>query len=83
MAGLRVFFFAAARQAAGRAEARIVCEPEGISEAKFWERLLVDFPALAPLRGSIRLARNCEYLTSGEHFQPEDEAALIPPVSGG
>jgi molybdopterin converting factor small subunit len=33
--------------------------------------------------GTIRLARNCEYLGVGEHFFPRDEAALIPPVSGG
>jgi hypothetical protein len=67
MGELRVLFFASARQAA----------------AIFWERLLAKFPALDQLRGTIRLARNCEYLGVGEHFFPRDEAALIPPVSGG
>jgi molybdopterin converting factor small subunit len=83
MGELRVLFFASARQAAGRDEASIACEPEGICEAMFWERLLADVPALAPLRDSVRLARNFEYLAAGEHFRPGDEAALIPPVSGG
>lgn len=83
MGQLRVLFFASARHAAGRAEATVRCEESGINEAVFWERLIADFPALASLRGSIRLARNCEYLATGERFSPQDEAALIPPVSGG
>lgn len=83
MGELRVLFFASARHAAGCAEATVACEREGISEAVFWERLLADFPSLASLRGSIRVAKNCEYLAAGEGLRPGDEAALIPPVSGG
>jgi molybdopterin converting factor small subunit len=83
MGQLHVLFFASARQAAGQAEATLHCEDSGISEAVFWDRLIADFPALASLRGSVRLARNCEYLAEGERFSPQDEAALIPPVSGG
>jgi molybdopterin converting factor small subunit len=80
---LRVLFFASARQAAGCAEATVACEGGGICEAVFWERLLAAYPSLASLRGSVRVARNCEYLAAGENFCPGDEAALIPPVSGG
>jgi molybdopterin converting factor small subunit len=83
MGELRVLFFASARQAAGCAEARMACEAEGICEAVFWERLLANYPSLAALRGSARVTKNCEYLASGEDFRPGDEAALIPPVSGG
>ena len=83
MGELRVLFFASARQATGCSEAAIPCEPDGIAEPVFWGRLLAHFPALAPLRASVRLARNCEYLKAGERFFPHDEAALIPPVSGG
>jgi molybdopterin converting factor small subunit len=83
MGQLRVLFFASARQAAGRPEATVQCEDSGVTEAVFWERLIADFPALASLRDSVRLARNCEYLAAGERFSPQDEAALIPPVSGG
>ena len=78
-----MLFFASARQTAGCAEATVACEGEGICEAVFWERLLADFPSLASLRGSVRVAKNCEYLAVGEDFRPGDEAALIPPVSGG
>jgi molybdopterin converting factor subunit 1 len=80
---LRILFFASAREAAGRAEATMSCEGEGICEELFWERLLAKYPSLASLRGSVRIARNCEYLTTGERLRPGDEAALIPPVSGG
>jgi MoaE-MoaD fusion protein len=83
MGQLRVHFFASARQAAGRSEATVQCEESGISEAVFWERLIADFPTLAALRGSVRLAKNCEYLAAEECFSPQDEVALIPPVSGG
>ena len=83
MGELRVLFFASARQATGCDEATVACEAEGIGEAVFWERLLASYPPLALLRGSVRVARNCEYLAAGEHFRPGDEAALIPPVSGG
>jgi sulfur-carrier protein len=80
---LRVLFFSSARQVAGCAEATMACEVEGICEALFWERLLANYPSLAALRGSVRVAKNCEYLVAGEQFRPGDEAALIPPVSGG
>ena len=83
MGQLHVLFFASARQVAGQAEATIQCEESGINEVVFWDRLIADFPALASLRGSVRLARNWEYLAQGEHFSPQDEAAVIPPVSGG
>ena len=83
MGELRVLFFASARQAAGCADATVACETEGICEAVFWERLLANYPSLASLRSSVRVAKNCEYLAAGEYFRPGDEAALIPPVSGG
>ena len=83
MGELRVLFFASARQATGCAEATVVCEREGICQAVFWERLLANYPSLASLRGSVRVAKNCEYLAGDEDFRPGDEAALIPPVSGG
>ena len=83
MLELRVLFFAAARQAAGCGEATLPCERDGIGEEVFWERLVANYPSLAELRGVVRIARNCTYLSTGEKLLPGDEAALIPPVSGG
>jgi len=80
---IRVLFFATARQAAGWAESVLPCDDSGLSVADFWDRLQTENPGLTPLRSSVRLARNHEYLTGDEWIHPGDEIALIPPVSGG
>ena len=79
---MKVVFFAQSRQAAGCGEwllesARAMTVPE------FWARLREAFPALAPLEKTARLARREEYLLPGERIEPQDEIAVIPPVSGG
>lgn len=48
-----------------------------------WDQLIAEYPVLAGYRDSTRLARNGSYVVEGEMFQPGDEVALIPPVSGG
>ena len=50
---------------------------------QLWAALLEKFPALAEHRASVRLARNLEYADAAAQFNPTDEVALIPPVSGG
>ena len=50
---------------------------------QLWAALLDKFPALAGHRASVRLARNLEYANAAAQFNPADEVALIPPVSGG
>ncbi len=78
---MKVLFFAQAADAAGVRE--YACPLETAEAAAFWEHLLLVFPALAPLKHSIRLARNGRYAPEGERFCHGDEIALIPPVSGG
>lgn len=80
---IRVLFFAAARETAGRAELELACGEDGLSSGDFWAALIAECPRLADLRRTTRLARNHEYLTEGERLQAGDEVALIPPVSGG
>lgn len=48
-----------------------------------WRKLLLVHPALEGFRGSVRLARNSEYVGPDAGFDETDEVALIPPVSGG
>lgn len=48
-----------------------------------WRKLTEAHPGLSPYRGSVRLARNSEYVGSDALFTDADEVALIPPVSGG
>lgn len=79
---MKVIFFAQSRQAAGCAETCLEVE-RPIDSTEFWDRLIKDFSGLAPLRGKARLARRETYLEPGEWLQPQDEIAVIPPVSGG
>ena len=50
---------------------------------ELWSLLLARVPELKPLRPSIRLALNGEFLAEAATLHPGDEIALIPPVSGG
>jgi molybdopterin converting factor small subunit len=79
---MKIIFYAQSRLAAGCAETQLeLAGPVAIAE--FWQRLVAAIPALAPLRKTARLARRETYLEPGEILQPNDEIAVIPPVSGG
>ena len=79
---MKVVFFAQSRQAAGRGEWQLDAA-QAMTIPEFWTRLREAFPALAPLEKTARLARREEYLQPGERIEPQDEIAVIPPVSGG
>ena len=79
---MRVLFFAQARLATGIHE-EVLSETAPCSSDEFWNRLLVRHPDLTELRAACRLARNGKFLATGEKLQPEDEVAVLPPVSGG
>jgi len=78
-----VRFFASARLAAGVEHVSLDCPAEGLSEGDFRALIVRDFPGLAPVQSSLRLARNFQYMVGQERILPDDEVALIPPVSGG
>lgn len=79
---MRILLFAQLKDAAGRAE--IAWPGAGpFRAAELWDRLMTEHPALAHHRTVVRLARNGEYASADTLFQPGDEIALIPPVSGG
>ena len=79
---MRILFFAQLKDVTGCSEIEwsrgTPLDGEGL-----WNRLLNDFPGLAKHRASVRIARNGAYAAADEEFQPDDEVALIPPVSGG
>jgi molybdopterin converting factor small subunit len=79
---MKIIFYAQSRQAAGCAETNLKIE-NAISILEFWQRLLANFPALAPIQKSARLARDESYLEPADLLQPNDEISVIPPVSGG
>ncbi len=79
---MTLLYFAQARQLAGVAiETVELAAPLGADA--LWAEVLARRPGLAPLRVVTRLARNGEFAAADAVFQPGDEVALIPPVSGG
>jgi molybdopterin converting factor subunit 1 len=79
---MRILFFAQLKDATG---CSVTEWPDAgsLSNAQLWERLLREFPGLGAHRASVRVARNGAYAAHDERFDPGDEVALIPPVSGG
>ena len=79
---MKVLFFAQSREAAG-CDDYFLCVGKPVTEAEFWALLIEAFPGLAAHQKTARLARRETYLQKGESIQPDDEIAIIPPVSGG
>jgi len=79
---VRVLFCAQSRIAAGRDDYFLELG-RPVTEAEFWASLVGMFPALASMQKTARLARGEAYLQAGEWLNPDDEIAVIPPVSGG
>jgi len=79
---MRVLFFAQLKDVTGCAE--VTWSSTGpLSSDQVWLRLEQAWPAIAAHRPMTRLARNNEFVGVGATFEPGDEIALIPPVSGG
>lgn len=79
---MTLLYFAHARRAAGVSEESLSLSAP-VTAPALWELLIARHPDLAPLRASSRLARNNEFLPADAVIGPDDEIALIPPVSGG
>lgn len=79
---MKVLFFAQSRQAAGRDEYSLKVDG-ALTPSEFWALLVKVFPGLAGQQKSARLARHETYLQEDDLLQPDDEIAIIPPVSGG
>lgn len=79
---ITVRFFALHRDIVGGPELRIEL-PDGTTIDQLWARLADQYPALAPSTGSVMYAVNQAYADPGDVLHDGDEAAFIPPVSGG
>lgn len=77
-----VKLFAVARQIVGAACAEVELSPGG-TVADLRDRLLADYPALAPLAKHLLFAVNSQYADSRTVIPADAEVACIPPVSGG
>ena len=78
---MRILFFAHLKDVTGQAEAEMTAGE--VDADGLWQKLIAAYPGLARFRGSVRLARNQEYVGREARFTDADEVALIPPVSGG
>lgn len=79
---MTVLYFAHARQITGVSSESIpLSGPASVAEV--WELIACRHPNLGPLRTSSRLARDNDFLAADATIAPEDEIAVIPPVSGG
>jgi molybdopterin converting factor subunit 1 len=79
---VRVLFFGAARDAAGREEIDLaLISPASAATARV--QLLAAYPALQRFGNSLLLAVNQEYARPDQEILDGDELAVFPPVSGG
>ncbi|MCC7519099.1 MAG: MoaD/ThiS family protein [Verrucomicrobiae bacterium] len=79
---MKVLYFASASLAAGCREEIWTLE-RSLTVEEFWREAVRRHPGLATLRPICRLARNQVYAEEDAHFANDDEAAVLPPVSGG
>ena len=79
---MKVLFFAQSRLAAGCDEC-VLPSDRAITQTEFWTMLGKAYPDLVQQQKTARLARREVYLQRDELLYPEDEIAVIPPVSGG
>lgn len=79
---MKILYFAQARLAAGCSEESVTVS-QSITADLFWEHLVQLHPSLRLLQPSCRLAKNGSYLQPNQPLDPEDEVAILPPMSGG
>ena len=79
---VRVLFFGAARDHAGREEAEVTLRASA-SAADAFEEILSLYPSLRLFGRSLLFAVNQEYARPDATVRAGDELAVFPPVSGG
>ncbi len=79
---ITVRLFAVHRDIVGASELTLDL-PEGTTMGQLWQQLGTQYPSLIPSTRSILYARNQEYADPAVVLEDGDEAAFIPPVSGG
>ncbi len=79
---IRVLAFARIREIVGDASSDRNVR-EGTTVGELWDELGRDFPALTPLGGSTRFARNGAFARATDALVDGDELALLPPFGGG
>ncbi len=79
---LDLLLFASLRDVAGSATLRVNI-PEGATVSQLLESVGQAHPQLTPKLGLVRVAIGNEFAAPEDVIPPDQEIALIPPVSGG
>ena len=79
---MRILYFAQARLTTGQSE-EAVFSSEPMTAESFWELLIQKHPSLLSIQPSCRIAKNGSFIQPGQKLDPQDEVAVLPPVSGG
>ncbi|GAB1603011.1 hypothetical protein Ahia01_000581400 [Argonauta hians] len=82
---VNILFFAKSRELVGETRSEVSIPSTAITSDKLISFLLQTFPRLQPLKGSMVLALNEEYISLEDSFclSNGDDIAVIPPLSGG
>ena len=80
--GVKVRFFAAPREAIGKAEIEKEV-PRGTTVGELIELLTQEYPSLRPYTRFISVAVNRAYVGMQTELHDGDEIACLPPVGGG
>jgi molybdopterin synthase catalytic subunit len=79
---VRVLFFAAARERAGRTEADVDVA-DGTTVGALFDHLAAEHPSLGDVLRSCRAAVDEEFAPRGTVLTGDQTVAVLPPVSGG
>jgi molybdopterin converting factor subunit 1 len=79
---VRVLFFGMVKELAGKSEDELNLQ-NGASVRDVLQHYEAQFPQLKKLHSSLALAVNQQYASPGTVLNPDDEIAILPPVSGG
>jgi molybdopterin synthase sulfur carrier subunit len=83
VATVRVLYFAALRDAVGKAEEALDLSPELRTVDDLCARLASLHSAYGEARSQVRVAHNDSFATGAEPLADGDTVALLPPVAGG
>jgi len=79
---IQILAFAGLREIVGGAE-RTLEVPDGETAGRAWDALAREFPRLAEIERSIRLARNGAFVERDAALRDGDVLAIMPPFGGG